>query len=101
MAAAPTYTLSLHDALPILVPPGTPPSTPPGTPSDTPVDGASGMISFGASIGAALGLVTGTGWIFGCAAGVGGGDRKSTRLNSSRSQISYAVICLKKKSSIH
>src|SRR2546430_5409003 len=32
------------------------------------------------------------------------GDRKSTRLNSSHSQISYAVFCLKKKkhsSSIH
>src|SRR2546427_9059854 len=28
---------------------------------------------------------------------VGGGDRKSTRLNSSHSQISYAVFCLKKK----
>src|SRR5205085_8679714 len=27
------------------------------------------------------------------------GDRKSTRLNSSHSQISYAVFCLKKKSS--
>src|SRR2546430_16820173 len=33
------------------------------------------------------------------AAHVGGhiGDRKSTRLNSSHSQISYAVFCLKKK----
>src|SRR5688572_32717780 len=33
-------------------------------------------------------------------AGLGGaapGDRKSTRLNSSHSQISYAVFCLKKK----
>src|SRR5688572_32043012 len=30
-------------------------------------------------------------------AGVDGGDRKSTRLNSSHSQISYAVFCLKKK----
>src|SRR5688572_32488671 len=30
--------------------------------------------------------------------GMGGGaDRKSTRLNSSHSQISYAVFCLKKK----
>src|SRR6266478_1319139 len=29
--------------------------------------------------------------------GIGGGDRKSTRLNSSHSQISYAVFCLKKK----
>src|SRR5688572_15332467 len=28
----------------------------------------------------------------------GSGDRKSTRLNSSHSQISYAVFCLKKKS---
>src|SRR2546430_9906633 len=28
---------------------------------------------------------------------VPGGDRKSTRLNSSHSQISYAVFCLKKK----
>src|SRR2546430_9038921 len=30
-------------------------------------------------------------------AAVGGQDRKSTRLNSSHSQISYAVFCLKKK----
>src|SRR2546430_10672532 len=28
---------------------------------------------------------------------LGTGDRKSTRLNSSHSQISYAVFCLKKK----
>src|SRR2546430_3552295 len=28
---------------------------------------------------------------------LGCGDRKSTRLNSSHSQISYAVFCLKKK----
>src|SRR2546430_2858678 len=28
-------------------------------------------------------------------------DRKSTRLNSSHSQISYAVFCLKKKKSDH
>src|SRR2546427_6051670 len=30
-------------------------------------------------------------------ASVPGSDRKSTRLNSSHSQISYAVFCLKKK----
>src|SRR2546427_6824860 len=30
----------------------------------------------------------------------GEGDRKSTRLNSSHSQISYAVFCLKKKKSV-
>src|SRR5688572_31850100 len=29
--------------------------------------------------------------------GLSHGDRKSTRLNSSHSQISYAVFCLKKK----
>src|SRR2546430_11985467 len=29
------------------------------------------------------------------------GDRKSTRLNSSHSQISYAVFCLKKKTTIY
>src|SRR2546430_10199580 len=29
------------------------------------------------------------------------GDRKSTRLNSSHSQISYAVFCLKKKKNQH
>src|SRR2546430_13715710 len=31
----------------------------------------------------------------------GGRDRKSTRLNSSHSQISYAVFCLKKKILTH
>src|SRR5438270_7098491 len=29
------------------------------------------------------------------------GDRKTTRLNSSHSQISYAVFCLKKKTKTH
>src|SRR2546430_12983410 len=33
-------------------------------------------------------------------AGRGRADRKSTRLNSSHSQISYAVFCLKKKTTI-
>src|SRR2546427_5657374 len=33
--------------------------------------------------------------------GCGGPDRKSTRLNSSHSQISYAVFCLKKKKKKH
>src|SRR2546421_6694073 len=32
-----------------------------------------------------------------CAAGTERRDRKSTRLNSSHDQISYAVFCLKKK----
>src|SRR3712207_8291905 len=34
-------------------------------------------------------------------AGAGGGDRKSTRLNSSHANISYAVFCLKKKYNMH
>src|SRR2546430_14767315 len=34
---------------------------------------------------------------FAAKAGGPNGDRKSTRLNSSHSQISYAVFCLKKK----
>src|SRR3712207_7370540 len=33
--------------------------------------------------------------------GRGGGDRKSTRLNSSHANISYAVFCLKKKKNKH
>src|SRR5688572_32339805 len=32
---------------------------------------------------------------------LGGRDRKSTRLNSSHSQISYAVFCLKKKKKMY
>src|SRR2546430_12078349 len=32
---------------------------------------------------------------------IGEVDRKSTRLNSSHSQISYAVFCLKKKTNTH
>src|SRR2546427_5466866 len=32
---------------------------------------------------------------------ISSGDRKSTRLNSSHSQISYAVFCLKKKKRAH
>src|SRR2546421_8840567 len=38
-------------------------------------------------------------WMAGFVVGIpaGHGDRKSTRLNSSHDQISYAVFCLKKK----
>src|SRR2546430_11378763 len=36
-------------------------------------------------------------WAACCRAWATSGDRKSTRLNSSHSQISYAVFCLKKK----
>src|SRR2546430_6934828 len=65
------YTLSLHDALPISSSGST---TNPLTPSST------------SSRAAPTAVVVTI-----------GRDRKSTRLNSSHSQISYAVFCLKKK----
>src|SRR3712207_8628210 len=37
----------------------------------------------------------------GVGAGRGTGDRKSTRLNSSHANISYAVFCLKKQPATH
>src|SRR2546430_8622727 len=66
------YTLSLHDALPICV------STPGGLPD------ASAARWRGSSRGRLDRSILLQ-------------DRKSTRLNSSHSQISYAVFCLKKK----
>src|SRR5688572_32122216 len=79
------YTLSLHDALPIsrgdvLV---TRQTDPGWGPVFCLISGLvierGGMLSHGAIIAREF------------------GDRKSTRLNSSHSQISYAVFCLKKK----
>src|SRR2546430_6591429 len=66
------YTLSLHDALPILLDPG--------------------------DEVAELGLRVDVTPLLRLAHDrAEEGDRKSTRLNSSHSQISYAVFCLKKK----
>src|SRR5690349_23117476 len=61
------YTLSLHDALPIC--------TPDSLAYSPPSSASSGVDSFSND------------WP----------DRKSTRLNSSHVEISYAVFCLKKK----
>src|SRR5690242_21915210 len=75
------YTLSLHDALPIW-------------------DGAQSRAAQGGrgahprSREAAARLRRGE------VCGRSGGDRKSTRLNSSHMSISYAVFCLKKKKMI-
>src|SRR2546430_10159572 len=74
------YTLSLHDALPILAAllfgrPGA------GARSKR-TPGVRGFLDRGGAL-----------------ADPQYPDRKSTRLNSSHSQISYAVFCLKKKSS--
>src|SRR2546427_5141254 len=72
------YTLSLHDALPIYIPANCCWRSDPTQAGDAAavcgVDG-SVVITVGDTVR----------------------DRKSTRLNSSHSQISYAVFCLKKK----
>src|SRR3712207_8411323 len=70
------YTLSLHDALPILVPLGL------------------RMLRVDPALAASV-IVTAITDSFGFFFFLG--DRKSTRLNSSHANISYAVFCLKKK----
>src|SRR6478672_13336922 len=65
------YTLSLHDALPIPRAIGSSSGSPPDLPSRRPRPPSRGTRHVR--------------------------DRKSTRLNSSHDQISYAVFCLKKK----
>src|SRR3712207_8082119 len=72
------YTLSLHDALPILIPFLRAPN------ADLNMTLAMALLTF--TVVQVLGIR---------AHGVGG--RKSTRLNSSHANISYAVFCLKKK----
>src|SRR2546430_7576682 len=76
------YTLSLHDALPICVRRHRT-AEPRLQPRARDARAASGPH-----------LRVGRGR---CGPGAPPGDRKSTRLNSSHSQISYAVFCLKKK----
>src|SRR3712207_6947415 len=76
------YTLSLHDALPIL-----------GV-------GAAGdkEAALGGELAVESGLLVGVGAVVRFQAVERDlGDRKSTRLNSSHANISYAVFCLKKK----
>src|SRR5689334_23661452 len=75
-ATAEIYTLSLHDALPISR------SGRRGRPRE-------GRSNTDDALRPRTSWSDGTTW--------NGGDRKSTRLNSSHSSISYAVFCLKKK----
>src|SRR5205085_3298199 len=87
-----TYTLSLHDALPIYH----------ATAYDEQATiVARGVITEVDDRGGGRRRITQSPYRFSDAsAGVRGPaplDRKSTRLNSSHSQISYAVFCLKKK----
>src|SRR2546421_9519589 len=48
-----------------------------------------------------LGMLPRSFWNVSKIGATSGGDRKSTRLNSSHDQISYAVFCLKKKKEPH
>src|SRR3712207_7545184 len=63
------------------------------------VRGADVPITGGDNQGDELALICGSGYRSSVAASVlqARGDRKSTRLNSSHANISYAVFCLKKK----
>src|SRR2546430_17205474 len=74
------YTLSLHDALPIFS--NTNCGSASGCSFQIPYDTVLGILSFQGNLPPNCGPNK---------------DRKSTRLNSSHSQISYAVFCLKKK----
>src|SRR3712207_6979269 len=85
------YTLSLHDALPIL-------------PVLKPLHDEAGLVRIVASTYQAVSGsgVAGVAELAGQLAvddptGLAFEDRKSTRLNSSHANISYAVFCLKKK----
>src|SRR2546427_5825946 len=81
------YTLSLHDALPILFP---------GVLADR-ADWAIMACVAACALCASLLARRILGSQFGRLVDASPADRKSTRLNSSHSQISYAVFCLKKK----
>src|SRR2546430_11264549 len=76
------YTLSLHDALPISL------------------DTVKWLISKEDAHREARRLVPDTAQARKLLKTLGAKDRKSTRLNSSHSQISYAVFCFKKEKSI-
>src|SRR3712207_9475014 len=75
------YTLSLHDALPICHRAQAPPAR---------LDGAAGLGQPPRSPPGSLGHPPRA-----------RADRKSTRLNSSHANISYAVFCLKKKKTMY
>src|SRR5688572_31297264 len=77
------YTLSLHDALPISPAAGAVRLGQPAGRSRPPRRLPSGVPPGASDVGGDLRPIA--------------QDRKSTRLNSSHSQISYAVFCLKKK----
>src|SRR3712207_8333327 len=91
------YTLSLHDALPIFTAAGFS-ATAPGWPGEQPTAAQSRTKADIAGL-SMQGLVTHYADLL---RGMPSQpDRKSTRLNSSHANISYAVFCLKKKKNKH
>src|SRR3712207_8979581 len=94
-ATAEIYTLSLHDALPICkrTIPGKGAGTG-GSNAEMNDIGASTVDTHGNRNFSAINIDAN---VIGCETTT---DRKSTRLNSSHANISYAVFCLKKKNSI-
>src|SRR5256885_8709574 len=88
------YTLSLHDALPILRNRG---DRAEQTPDDEIAEQKHSGRHERTFLLAPLSIHCGEGENH----RRGGGDRKSTRLNSSHLVISYAVFCLKKKKKMH
>src|SRR3712207_7400209 len=81
------YTLSLHDALPI---------------STAVLKGDSGLSALASSLRSAVSFGVGDdGSPNRAGIQLNKEDRKSTRLNSSHANISYAVFCLKKKKYIY
>src|SRR5689334_23804205 len=82
------YTLSLHDALPILLP------------DCDLIVGTEEEIMIASGADDCLGALKAIRALSSATIVLKRGDRKSTRLNSSHSSISYAVFCLKKKNQL-
>src|SRR5205085_8637156 len=94
------YTLSLHDALPILR--HRPDLHPDPASRTVRIPGRPDMITLRPRRGRRLSTRRRTlAGLISLLLLAAGADRKSTRLNSSHSQISYAVFCLKKKKKIN
>src|SRR2546430_12381584 len=87
------YTLSLHDALPISTARASIVFCPEVNPAQTEVARWRATETSKATAYTPICMI----WLKASTALLRTADRKSTRLNSSHSQISYAVFCLKKK----
>src|SRR5256885_13256807 len=96
-ATTETYTLPLHDALPIYCVFLPLPDIPVADTTGAGDAFVAGLITALAQDGGPQRAARLAAAAAGATVGHPGGDRKSTRLNSSHLVISYAVFCLKKK----